>query len=133
VAFGGDGGLGRVSLRCGGAALELDLLVFIQAVLLVSIRTRVRRAVFPEPLGPRSSIEGRVVRPLARKTNECRKRGMLSTSRVAIRSATGDGLNKASPQSDNTDIMPLFPSLKSKCCRRSSRQLNARLRAKLSS
>lgn len=51
------------------------------------------------------------MRPLARKTNECRKRGMLSTRRVAIRSATGDGLKKASPQSDNTDMMPLFPSL----------------------
>jgi hypothetical protein len=113
VAFGGDGGLGGVRLRWRGAALELELLAFIQGALIKSIRTRVRRVVFPEPLGPRSSIEGRVVRPLARKTNECRKRGMLSTSRIAIKSATGDGLKKASPQSDNTDMMPLFPNMKS--------------------
>jgi len=73
------------------------------------IHTRVRREVFPEPLGPSKSIEGRVVRPLARKTNECRKRGRVSTRRVARMSAKGDGLKKASPQSDNSDIMPLFP------------------------
>lgn len=105
MAFGGDGGLGGVRLGCGGAALELVLLAFAQFFQTGRELTRVNSEVFPEPLGPRSSIEGRVVRPLARNTTECRKRGMLSTSRTAIMSATGDGLIIACPHFDIADMM----------------------------
>ena len=61
--------------------------------------TRVRREVFPEPLGPINSIEGRVVRPDARKTTEWRKTGIEMARRIAITRPRGDGLKRACAQS----------------------------------
>lgn len=66
--------------------------------------TRVRREVLPEPLGPRSRIEGNVVSPLARKKTVCRNIGIVNTSRSAIMSPTGDGLMTACAQSWIVDI-----------------------------
>lgn len=70
------------------------------------IRTKVKREVFPEPLGPMSKMEGRVVRPLARKTNEWRKMGMVSASNRAMAKAVGDGLIRACTHSVIADMVP---------------------------
>lgn len=67
----------------------------IKALLKFGIRTRVRRDVFPAPLGPSSRIEGRVVRPLARKTTVWRKMGMVRTRRMPTMRAIGEGLKTA--------------------------------------
>ena len=110
MAFGGDRGLRGVCLGGGFAALELCFCQYLYLFKeLNEDLTRVKREVFPEPLGPMRSMEGRVVRPLARKTKECRKSGMLRTRRTATMSATGDGLIKACAQSVTVDITPLFP------------------------
>jgi hypothetical protein len=60
--------------------------------------TKVRSEVFPEPLGPTSRIEGSVVKPLARKTNECRKTGIKSAMITVTAKTNGDGLKRASSQ-----------------------------------
>jgi hypothetical protein len=65
----------------------------------------VRRDVFPEPLGPIKSIEGNVVNPLARKTTEWRKRGIVMTRRIAMARPNGDGLRRACTQSWMVDMM----------------------------
>lgn len=65
-----------------------------------------RREVFPEPLGPIRSIEGSCVRPLALKTTEWRKIGIVSARMTAITSAKGEGLIRACAQSDIADMMP---------------------------
>lgn len=60
--------------------------------------TRVRREVFPEPLGPINRMEGSVVRPDARNTTEWRKRGIEIASRIAMANPRGDGLRRVSAQ-----------------------------------
>jgi hypothetical protein len=69
-----------------------------------TLLTRVRRDVFPEPLGPIKSIEGNVVKPLARKTTEWRKRGIVMARRIAIASPNGDGLRRVCTQSWMVDM-----------------------------
>jgi hypothetical protein len=61
--------------------------------------TRVRKEVFPEPLGPISSIEGKVTRPDARNTTEWRKSGIEMARRMAIIRPRGEGLRRACAQS----------------------------------
>jgi hypothetical protein len=56
--------------------------------------TKVRRDVFPEPLGPTKRIEGNVVRPLLRKTTECRKMGMDTAKSIAMARPRGDGFSR---------------------------------------
>jgi hypothetical protein len=67
--------------------------------------TRVRRDVFPEPLGPINRIEGRFVRPDARNTTEWRKRGIEMTRRIAMTRPKGDGLRRACARSLMLDMM----------------------------
>ena len=66
--------------------------------------TRVRREVFPEPLGPIKSIEGNVVNPLARKTTEWRKRGIVMARRIAMARPNGDGFRRTCTQSWMVDM-----------------------------
>lgn len=63
-----------------------------------------RSEVFPELLGPRRRIEGKVVSPLALKTTEWRKIGIVKTRISAIISPTGEGFIRACAQSCNVDI-----------------------------
>jgi hypothetical protein len=72
----------------------------------VTKHTRVRRDVFPEPLGPIRRMEGNVVRPLARKTTVWRKMGIDKARIIAIASPNGEGLSKACAQSLIVDIFP---------------------------
>jgi hypothetical protein len=67
--------------------------------------TRVRRDVFPEPLGPIKSIDGKVVSPLARNTTLWRKIGVNTARKIAIASPSGDGLSRACTQSLMVDIV----------------------------
>jgi hypothetical protein len=68
------------------------------------VRTRVRRDVFPEPLGPTNRIEGSAINPLARKTIVWRKIGIVTTRRIAIANPKGDGFIRACAQSCMVDI-----------------------------
>lgn len=61
--------------------------------------TRVRRDVFPEPVGPIKSMDGNVVRPLLRKTTEWRKMGIVMARRIAIANPRGDGFRRACTKS----------------------------------
>lgn len=67
-------------------------------------RTSVRSEVLPEPLGPRSRIDGRVVSTLALKTTVWRKIGIDIAIKTAIISPIGDGLRRACAQSCIVDI-----------------------------
>jgi hypothetical protein len=69
------------------------------------ILTKVRRDVFPEPLGPIKRIEGNVVRPLLRKTTECRKMGTDRTRSIAIARPRGDGFRRACNKSCTVDMI----------------------------
>jgi hypothetical protein len=90
---------------CAGAPLELRQLEEEDRIVVLPGRlTRVRRDVFPEPLGPTKSIEGRVVSPLALKTTEWRKMGIVRAKMIAIISPIGDGLRRACAQSCMVDI-----------------------------
>lgn len=67
--------------------------------------TSVSSEVFPEPLGPIRSIDGKVVSPLALKTTEWRKIGIERTSRSAMTSPIGEGLNIECTKSEIVDIL----------------------------
>lgn len=67
--------------------------------------TKVRRDVFPEPLGPIKRMDDNVVRPLLRKTNEWTKMGIVMASKIAIAKAQGDGLRRACTKSCMAAIM----------------------------
>jgi hypothetical protein len=69
------------------------------------IFTKVRRDVFPEPLGPIRSMEGNMVRPLLRKTREWRKMGIVMASRIAIARPRGDGFRRACTKSCMADMI----------------------------
>ena len=98
--------------------------------------TRVRREVFPEPLGPIRRIEGRVVRPEARNTTKWRKRGIKIATRTAMMSPKGERLRRtcahslmlamisslSGPIRSETDLL-MFSKLQR------LRNVNARLRA----
>lgn len=74
-----------------------------------------RSEVLPEPLGPRRRIEGKVVSPLALKTTEWRKIGIVKTRSSAIIRPTGEGLIRACAQSCNVDIFAGLCDVV-KCC-----------------
>jgi hypothetical protein len=59
----------------------------------------VRRVVLPEPEGPIKRIEGSEVSPVALKTTEWRKIGIVIARRIAITRPTGDGFRRACAQS----------------------------------
>lgn len=61
--------------------------------------TRVRRDVFPEPVGPIKRMDGNVVRPLLRKMTEWRKMGIVMARRIAIANPRGDGFRRACTKS----------------------------------
>jgi hypothetical protein len=67
--------------------------------------TKVRRDVFPEPLGPIKRMDGSVVRPLLRKTPEWRKTGIVTASRIAIARASGEGFSRACSKSSMAAIV----------------------------
>lgn len=67
--------------------------------------TSVTSDVFPEPLGPSSKMEGSVVRPLARKTNVCRKRGIVRARTMETARPSGDGFSRARTQSFTLTIL----------------------------
>lgn len=57
----------------------------------VELLTRVRSAVLPEPLGPINTIEGKDVKPVARKTTEWRKIGIERTRIIVMIKPKGEG------------------------------------------
>ena len=94
--------------------------------LLVLIPTRVSRDVLPEPRGPIRRIEGKVIRPLDRKTTEWRKRGIDKMRMTAIASPRGEGLKRASTKSLKVDMSLSFDwrFLEWRiCCNKASREL----------
>jgi hypothetical protein len=50
-------------------------------------------------------MEGKVVKPLARKTKKCKKRGIVRTRTMPIASPRGDGLRRAFASSPDCDMM----------------------------
>jgi hypothetical protein len=68
--------------------------------------TRVRRDVFPEPLGPIKRMDGNVVRPLLRKTTEWRKMGIVIARRIAIAKPRGEGFRRACTKSFISAMTP---------------------------
>jgi hypothetical protein len=74
--------------------------------------TRVRRDVFPEPLGPIKRMDGNVVRPLLRKTTEWRKMGIVIARRIAIAKPRGEGFRRACTKTCMAAIMSGWQS----CC-----------------
>lgn len=70
-----------------------------------TLLTSVRKDVLPEPLGPIRSIDGRVVKLLARKTKKCRKSGIVRTKTILIASPRGDGLRSELAISVPRDMM----------------------------
>ena len=58
-----------------------------------SERTRVTRAVLPDPLGPTNKMEGNVVSPADLKTTVCKKMGIVTARSIAIRRAVGVGFS----------------------------------------
>ena len=67
--------------------------------------TKVKRDVFPAPLGPIKRMDGRVVRPLARKINVWRRNGIVRARIIAITRPSGDGLIRATAQSFAVDMV----------------------------
>jgi len=95
----------KCELQRWSLAQTVNLLTFSKALGRFGMGiTRVRRDVFPEPLGPIKRIEGKVVRPLARKTTVWRKTGIDRTRRIAIARPNGEGLRKACAHSLAVDI-----------------------------
>lgn len=60
----------------------------------VELLTRVKSAVFPEPLGPINKIDGKLVKPVARNTTECRNIGIERTRRIVMIKPNGEGFIK---------------------------------------
>jgi hypothetical protein len=50
-------------------------------------------------------MDGRVVKPLARKTKKCRKSGMVRTRTMLTAKPRGDGLRRAFATSANRDMI----------------------------
>lgn len=57
----------------------------------VELLTRVRSAVLPAPLGPINTIEGKDVKPVARKTTEWRNIGIERTRIIVMIKPNGEG------------------------------------------
>lgn len=60
----------------------------------MSDHTRVSSEVLPEPLGPKSRKDGRVVLDGARKMRKWRSSGAINTTSMVVKIVHGDGCSK---------------------------------------
>jgi hypothetical protein len=86
------------------STLELQNSEF-QIILNSDVLTKVRRDVFPDPLGPIKRIDGRVAKSPPRKMNRCKNNGIVSTRRAPISRPKEDGLRRVCASSANPDMV----------------------------